>query len=640
MLKKADWEGLCQLYRQHPEKVQWETENILLYAIGFLRNGDITTGLSLLSDDVLAISNSRDLLRRWIISPLSSCHQDVALQVVNRLLEVNRCLPEDVLLVAHHLIKYNHFNTVKELAERAWCIFSDNGKVFALYLRCLSLCEKEEQAIIVARTQALTMPHHPDIIIAVLRVLNKSGLKTDKDLAFSLLSLLEVDTLESASLAVDTLCAVNKYQEAIQAGELAIDKGLDGAALRRSIGRALYQSSRSREAKLKAVEHLRQAVAFNPDNLRMATFYADLLIRTGQNAQALPLLERWLSIHPNLPYARALYARALRQEGQYEAASDEFMRLASKNGVTSKWNRYAAAALLQAGKRHDAERIFNNYVQARGESLADSFEEGLRALDEKVSSVNLPIERLDWAWEISGKQSGITRSEWEHRAKWGYLADNFLLDWLECRGEQADEPMYRLANVDHVEQFFRLLHLEQRGCIVVSAHLGAMYAGPMIMSLLNMNSKWLASTPGVLKGGYDERLISVSDKSEAEVVRACVQTLHNGQSIVVAIDGALNLAAPTIEFHGQQITYSTFCSRIAWKMHLPTVFGVPVWQNGHIHFVLEKMVDPQKFESQSSFTERWKNNYLECVTRILKSSPENLRLSGGIWRNITRKDQS
>lgn len=167
-----------------------------------------------------------------------------------------------------------------------------------------------------------------------------------------------------------------------------------------------------------------------------------------------------------------------------------------------------------------------------------------------------------------------------------------------------------------------------------------MYAGPMIMSLLNMNSKWLASTPGVLKGGYDERLISVSDKSEAEVVRACVQTLHNGQSIVVAIDGALNLAAPTIEFHGQQITYSTLCSRIAWKMHLPTVFGVPVWQNGHIHFVLEKMVDPQKFESQSSFTERWKNNYLECVTRILKSSPENLRLSGGIWRNITRKDQS
>lgn len=53
---------------------------------------------------------------------------------------------------------------------------------------------------------------------------------------------------------------------------------------------------------------------------------------------------------------------------------------------------------------------------------------------------------------------------------------------------------------------------------------------------------------GVLKGGYGERLISVSDKSEADVVRACMQTLHSGQSLVVAIDGALNLSAPTIDF--------------------------------------------------------------------------------------------
>jgi hypothetical protein len=75
-------------------------------------------------------------------------------------------------------------------------------------------------------------------------------------------------------------------------------------------------------------------------------------------------------------------------------------------------------------------------------------------------------------------------------------------------------------------------------------------------------------------------------------------------------------------------------------MHLPTVFGVPVWRDGRIHFVLEKMVDPQRFESQSSFITRWKDNYLNCVTEILKSGPENLRLSGGIWRNITRKDES
>lgn len=60
--------------------------------------------------------------------------------------------------------------------------------------------------------------------------------------------------------------------------------------------------------------------------------------------------------------------------------------------------------------------------------------------------------------------------------------------------------MYRLADISHVEQFFQRLQLDKRGCIVVSAHMGAMYAGPMILSLLEMNSKWVASTPGVLKG--------------------------------------------------------------------------------------------------------------------------------------------
>ncbi|WP_410677107.1 Vi polysaccharide transport protein VexE [Citrobacter braakii] len=643
LLKQEDWEGLCHYFGQHPEKVRdsaGNEQNIILFAIACLRKDETDAALTLLSDRVLTAKNSRDLLRRWVISPLASHHRDAVLQVVNKLLAVNVCQPEDVLLVASVLLKSKQYATVADLAERAWLAFSGNRKIFALHLRSLTLVDKELQAISLARTQAQEVPPRGDMIETCLRFLNKSRLPEDHDLARALLPFFALEKQESAGLAVDTLCAVGKYQEAIQTGESALARGLDGAALRRSLGLAHYQSGRSREAKLQAAEHWRHALQFNPDNLRIVTLYADALIRTGQNEKAIPLLQQSLATHPDLPYVRAMYARALRQVGQYAAASDEFVQLAREKGVTSKWNRYAAAALLQAGKTSEAESIFEHYIQARASHLPQSFEEGLLALDGQISAVNLPPERLDWAWEVAGRQSGIERDEWERRAKWGYLADNYLLDWLECRGEQADEPMYRLADISHVEQFFQRLQLDKRGCIVVSAHMGAMYAGPMILSLLEMNSKWVASTPGVLKGGYGERLISVSDKSEADVVRACIQTLHSGQSLVVAIDGALNLSAPTIDFFGQQITYSTFCSRLAWKMHLPTVFGVPVWRDGRIHFVLEKMVDPQRFESQSSFIERWKDNYLKCVTQILNSGPENLRLSGGIWRNITRRDES
>ncbi len=92
---------------------------------------------------------------------------------------------------------------------------------------------------------------------------------------------------ESAGLAIDTLCAVGKYQEAIQAGESALARGLDGAVLCRSLGFACYQSGRSQEVKLQAAEHWHHALYFNPDNLRIVTLYTDALIRTGQNEKAI-----------------------------------------------------------------------------------------------------------------------------------------------------------------------------------------------------------------------------------------------------------------------------------------------------------------------------------------------------------------
>ena len=643
LLKREDWAGLGEYYRHRPDNLSATPDNvqhIVLFAISYLRQGEVEAGLSLLSDAVLRAHNSRALLRRWVISPGVESHLMLSFQVVNRLLAAGVCQVQDVLLVARGLIKGQSIAMAADLVARARDVFPQDSHLFALGLRCLVLSGNAHQALTQVRAQAVIRGQSPEVMATCLYYLHQRGLHDDKALAFSLIQRLDTDTLASATLRVDILLSVGQAKQAILAGESALAAGIDGATLRRSLGQAYYQASHSRESKHRAVEHLRQAVVFNPDNLRAATLYADMLVRTGQNAESIPLLARWLDTHPDLAYVRALYARALRQQGQYSAASAEFLRLAQAQGATSKWHRYAAAALLQAGEKEEAERLFSRYIEARRAPMAGTFEEGLQGLDAHIDQVNLPVARLDWAWEVGGKHSGLTRGEWERRAKWGHLADNFLLDWLECRTEQADEPMYQLGNIGQVEQFFHRLQLKERGCIIVTGHLGAMYAGPMLMSLLNMNSKWVASTPGVLKGGYGERLISVSDKSESEVVRACVQTLHSGQSIAVAIDGSLSLAAPTIEFLGQQVTYSTFCSRLAYKMHLPTVFCVPVWREGHIHFVLEKMVDPLKVESLSAFMERWKGNYLACVTRILESAPENLRLSGGLWRHIVVKDRS
>lgn len=641
MLKDERWVELRDYYRLNPAKVEYvpgNKQHIMFNAISQFRTGHYSEGLSLLSDDILQSSHSRKLLRQWVIPALVVEKPAMVLRLTRKLLTSGAGCPEDMAFIASHFIRRKMSDSAARVTMLAWDVFPDDGRIYALHLRSMTLAGHGEQALAIARQQLNGNVSDPDRVYTGLYYLNKSTLPEDKALAVSRVHLSGVDSPERASLKMEILNSVGRFKEAIQAGEAALAVGIDSMTVRRALGAAFFKSGRSTASKNTALIHFRQAVAFEPDNLRVATFLADALVRTGNNAEAISLLARWLNSYPDLSYIRSLYARALRQQGDYSSAGDEFMTLALEGGPASKWNRYASAALIQAGRRDEAESLFECYTQSRSASLATDFEEGLKQLDDRVADVSLPAERLAWAWEMGGKSTGIERGEWERRAKWGYLADNYLLDWLECRGEKVDEAMDRLADLGKVERFFADLKLDKRGCIIVSAHMGAMYAGPMILSLLDIRSKWVASTPGLLSGGYGERLISVSDKSEGDVVKACMQTLQGGQSLVVAIDGALSLSAPTIEFLGQSITYSSFCSRLVYKMHLPAVFGVPVWREGKIDFVLEKMVSPERFESLESFTERWKQHYLKCLTMILRDAPENLRLSGGIWRNIVAKD--
>lgn len=162
LLKQEDWDGLYRYFAQHPEKVldsAGNEQNIILFAIACLRKDETDAGMALLSDRVLTARNSRNLLRRWVISPLASHHRDTVLQVVNKLLAVNACQPDDVLLVASALLKSKQYTTVADLTERARLVFSGNSKIFALHLRSLTLADKGQQAISLARIQAQEVPH-------------------------------------------------------------------------------------------------------------------------------------------------------------------------------------------------------------------------------------------------------------------------------------------------------------------------------------------------------------------------------------------------------------------------------------------------------------------------------------------------
>jgi hypothetical protein len=104
--------------------------------------------------------------------------------------------------------------------------------------------------------------------------------------------------------------------------------------------------------------------------------------------------------------------------------------------------------------------------------------------------------------------------------------------------------------------------------------------------------------------------------------------------VVIAVDGAINLAAPRIQFEGQEMTYSSFAARTAHRMNVPSVFAAPKWEGDRIGFVIVPLPAAEEEEDADDFAERWKDAYLAALRDYLGGPPENLRLSGGLWRHI------
>jgi tetratricopeptide (TPR) repeat protein len=479
----------------------------------------------------------------------------------------------------------------------------------------------------------------------------------DRTLNFMLLALIRSGDLDAAASLVDriprtavddpllagnmvqALVRAGRNQKAIDLGEGLIEAAVDGPLIRSYLGQAWYRGGPPGDRFTSAIKHLRAGLSLASDDLRMVSLLGQLLLRTGRTAEAIPHLHKAVELKPDSGQTRALLARALKEDGQLTEAAQHFSELIEKEPDRGgRWQRYAAGALSQAGRKDEAADLFDAWVAARAEKLPENFGEWLDALWSQVDEVNIPKARLDWAWSLRAPDSKLDRAEWERRAKWGYLADHYLLDWLECRDAQVEEAMYHFADdLDAVEEFIAEARTRApgKGTIFASAHVGAMYFGPLALELLGVRSRWLASTPSVARTSYAQSLISTSDQTQAQVARGFMEALKADYTVVVVVDGAINLAAPRIQFEGQEITFSEFAARTAHRIGSSSAFVAPVWtEENHLGFVLEHLPLPDPDESADDYAARWRKAYLGHLRKFLGGRPENLRLSGGIWRHI------
>lgn len=629
-LRLGRWEEACALYERGSSRGEKEhPDNRLAYAIALIRSGRVNSGTNILTPELAALPTARVTLRRYAIGWLVQEKRiEAALTILNLLLAADPNSTDELRLRASLLGRSRRYDEAIADARRLAILQPAD---LSAHLSCLQLLLQNGQvgiAAVHARSLGTRAADHARLAsMAILALIRANQHDEAVTIAIAAQRNWPADA-EVMQAVVRAHFEAGDLSAAIAAGRQCLASGSDGAKLRHFLGQAFLTAGQLGDA----IEHLSAAIVHDPVDPNSLIMLGEALIRAGRCSEAIKHLAAACRRQPKVPHARALLARALKQEGRHAEAAREFRQLLAIQPDSHRWHRYAAAALSQGGQHAEAADLFDAFVAKRRQKLPTDFETGLRQLWDRVDTVKLPQARLDWAWRLRS-DCGTDRTEWERHARWGHLADHYMLDWLECRDDLTHEAMVRLADLSELERKLTAID-RSRGVILASAHVGPMYAGPLALELLGLPAKWLASTPSVARTAYAGSLISTSDQTGTEVARKVMTSLNAGNLVTIAVDGAINLAAPRTSFEGQEITYSDFAARMAHRLSAPSVFVAPRWDGGQLGFVIEDMPDAELGEGPDAYAARWRDAYLRSLRRYLGGAPENLRLSGGLWRHI------
>ena len=243
--------------------------------------------------------------------------------------------------------------------------------------------------------------------------------------------------------------------------------------------------------------------------------------------------------------------------------------------------------------------------------------------------VSVGSAQLAWAWRNFGSRH-VDRTAWERAARFGAAANRLILDWMDCAPDRLDElDALILPLDDHVEQ---MLRGRNRGALYLGAHVGVVAAGVHFVRSRRspLQIMGTATRSAFLGGGF------FVDFGKPLALREVLRAIDGGISVGMTGDNphSRNTATATLA-DGTRVRLMRRIPRLIWKHRIDCLYGFPLWQGDRIRIHIDANApSPEHGEPYPDWEARWLGAYLAKIMNMLRTGPENLRLSGGFWENI------
>ena len=336
--------------------------------IGQIRaSADPASGMAALEPALRPAKDGWREVRRLLVSPdVKEGKLASAIAALETLVAVYPTRVDDRRLLASLLGRLEQWDRAIAEADAAAGIEPGNASLHAARIQMRVQAGRVPEAAEVARTTLPLAQSAPEDAYAWMMAFVRNG---DVAEASGIAASLDPDKLPNervATMAVRALLADGRTAAAIRLGDGALGAGQDCAALRSSLGLAHLRRGTEDDRKTHALTHFEAGLQAAPDDVRLLTLHGETLLRAGRYKDSVAPLARAIELAPELEQTRGLYARALRYTLQYDAAAEQMMFLLKKSPDNQLWQRSAIGALSQAGRKDEAEALFEQYVAKRG----------------------------------------------------------------------------------------------------------------------------------------------------------------------------------------------------------------------------------------------------------------------------------